>query len=143
MSYTDERTGLEVITLTECVRYLQGAEIARVAYVVDGSVHMYPVNYAWDGEAMVFRCEPDSHMARAAGREFVAEIDGIDARNRKGWSVIARGRADIVDPETSPRLADDLRTLALYPWANGDKELWLRMLPAPLTGRRVERTRVE
>ena len=139
MAYTDERTGLEVITLTECVRYLQSAEIARVAYVVDGSVQMYPVNYAWDGEAMIFRCEPDSHMARAAGREFVAEIDGIDARGRKGWSVIARGHATVVDPEKSPELAAQLKTLALYPWANGDKEIWLRMIPAPLTGRRVAR----
>lgn len=139
MAYADERTGLEIITLSECVRHLQGAEIARVAYVVDGAVQMYPVNYAWDGEAMIFRCGPESHMARAAGREFVAEIDGIDSRNHQGWSVIARGRADIVDPDKTPQLAQRLTTLALYPWANGTRDVWLRMIPAPLTGRRVTR----
>lgn len=139
MAYADERTGLEIITLTECVHHLQRAEIARVAYVVDGLVHMYPVNYAWDGEAMVFRCEPDSHMARAAGREFVVEIDGIDSRTREGWSVIARGHAEPVDPEKTPQMADRLRLLALYPWAGGEKDVWLRMIPAPLTGRRIVR----
>ena len=30
--------------------------------------------------------------------------------------------------------------MALYPWAGGDKATWLRLIPAPLTGRRIART---
>lgn len=140
MTYTDERTGLEVLTLTECVGHLESHEIARVAFLADGEVHLYPVNYVWDGEALAFRCETDGHMARAAGRVFVAEIDEIDRRSRQGWSVIARGVATRVDPIEMPEMAARLQRLALYPWAEGDKDIWLRMVPAPLTGRRASRT---
>ena len=137
MTFADERTGLEVLGLAECVQNLESHEIARVAFLADGTVHLYPVNYIWDGEAIVFRCESSSPMARAAAREFVVEIDELDVRERQGWSVIARGIVNRVDPKEVPEMADRLKRLALYPWAGGAKDVWLRMIPAPLTGRRA------
>jgi nitroimidazol reductase NimA-like FMN-containing flavoprotein (pyridoxamine 5'-phosphate oxidase superfamily) len=139
MSFADERTGLEVLGLAECVENLESHEIARVAFLADGMVHLYPVNYVWDGEAIVFRCESNTPMARATGREFVVEIDELDLRERQGWSVIARGIANRVDPKEVPEMAARLERLALYPWAAGAKDVWLRMIPAPLTGRRAAR----
>lgn len=140
MPYTDERTGLEVVTLAECVRYLESQEVARLAFVVDDRVHLYPVNYVWDGEAVVFRSEVDSTVARAIGTEVVIEVDHLESRERDGWSVVARGELVSVDPDETPELAARLRRLALYPWAGGDKEMWVRVLPAPLTGRRARRS---
>jgi len=141
MAWTDERTGNEVIPLAQCVHRLEAKQVARVAFVRDAQVHIYPVNYVWDGEAIVFRCEPSSPIAESVGKEVVIEVDHIDDREHSGWSVIARGTPEVVDPELYPDTMRRLRSLALYPWANGeDKDLWLRTMPSPLTGRVVKRS---
>ena len=138
MPDADEVTGLEIIPLTECVRLVESKEIARVAFSAAGSVQLFPINYVWDGEGIAFRCEPESPIADVVGLEVVIEIDGSDARKRSGWSVIARGYPVQVKPGETPELAKRLKRLALFPWSAGDKEVWLRLIPAPLTGRRVQ-----
>lgn len=137
MPYNDEQTGLEVITLSECVRLLEAQEVARVAFNAGGAIQLLPINFAWDGEGIVFRCEPDSSLSGSIGTEVVLEVDGMDERNRSGWSVLARGIPVSVEPDRTPELATRLRRLPLYPWVGGEKGQWLRLIPAPLTGRRV------
>ncbi len=140
MSYTDERTGNEVIPLAQCVHRLETKEVGRIAFQRAHRVHLYPINYAWDGEAIVFRCAPASPIADSIGKDAVIEIDHVDEREHFAWSVIARGIPELVDPEQSPELMRRLMSLSLYPWAEGDKSVWIRMLPSPLTGRAVKRT---
>ena len=137
MAYAAEQTGLEVLPLSKCVRHLEGHEVARVGYEIDGHVHVYPINYIWDGEAIVFRCEEGSSLARAAAGEIVIELDSANNRERSGWSIVARGTPQVVDPDETPELAARLERLAFYPWAAGEKRVWLRLIPAPLTGRSV------
>ncbi len=139
MPYNDETTGLEVVPLVDCVRYLESTEVSRVAFIAGGRLQLYPINYHWDGEAMVFRCEIGSPLAEAEGSEVVAEVDQVDLRRREGWSVVVRGVPTAVDPEATPELASRLRRLALYPWAGGEKAVWLRLIPAPMTGRILRR----
>ena len=139
MAYLDERTGLEVIPLSQCVHLLETKEVARIAFAHSGSIQLYPINYAWDGEGIVFRTENDSPIALSADTEMVVEADGTDDHQRTGWSVIARGVPTIIDPSATPELAARLKRLVLYPWTGGDKELWLRLIPAPLTGRRISK----
>lgn len=140
MSFIDERTGNEIIPLAQCVHRLEAKEVARIAFVRAQHVHLYPINYAWDGEAIVFRCASASPIADSIGKEAVIEVDDIDERARVGWSVIARGVPVLVDPEETPELMRRLRSLSLYPWAEGDKSVWIRMFPSPLTGRIVQRS---
>jgi nitroimidazol reductase NimA-like FMN-containing flavoprotein (pyridoxamine 5'-phosphate oxidase superfamily) len=138
MPYTDEKTGLEVVSLSECIRYIEAQEVARIAFVAAGRVQLYPINYAWDGESIVFRCEPGGSLASSVDGEVVFEIDETNMSERQGISVIARGVPTVVDPSDTPELAARLQRLALYPWVGGKKELWLRLIPAPLTGRRAK-----
>lgn len=139
MAYIDERTGNEVIPLAQCVHRLEAKEVARIAFVRGQHVHLYPINYAFDGEAIVFRCAAESPIADAVDREVVIEVDHIDEREQEGWSVLARGVPTQVNPEQSPELMRRLRSLSLYPWSDQDKNVWLRMVPSPLTGRVVRR----
>lgn len=141
MTWTDERTGNEVIPLAQCVHRLESKQVARVAFVRGSQVHLYPVNYVWDGEAIVFRCEPASPIADSVGKEVVIEVDHIDDREAYAWSVIARGVPQVVDPEVYPETMRRLQSLSLYPWANAEKkDVWLRTIPSPLTGRVVKRS---
>lgn len=139
MSFKDERTGNEVIPLSQCVHHLEAKEVGRVAFLRGARIHLYPINYTWDGEAIVFRCTPESPIADTIGSEVVIEVDHIDEREQFGWSVIARGVPVAVDPDETPELIRRLRSLSLYPWAEGDQSVWIRMLPSPLTGRAVKR----
>lgn len=139
MSFTDERTGNEVIPLSQCVHHLEAKEVGRIAFIRGSRIHLYPINYAWDGEAIVFRCSPESPIADAIDVEVVIEVDHIEERDQFGWSVIARGVPSYVDPNETPDLMRRLKSLSLYPWAEGDKSTWIRMMPSPLTGRVVKR----
>lgn len=137
MPFTDDTSGLEVIPLVECVHLIESAEVARVAAISDGEIVLFPVNFIWDGEAVVFRCEEDSPLARIADTQVVIELDHIDSRARSAWSVVARGTAERIDPDTRAELIERLNRILLAPWAGGEKAVWMRVLPAPLTGRRV------
>ena len=47
-----------------------------------------------------------------------------------------RGRLEEVTRFDAATL-DRLRSLALYPWADGRRDHWLRLVPSRLTGRRI------
>jgi nitroimidazol reductase NimA-like FMN-containing flavoprotein (pyridoxamine 5'-phosphate oxidase superfamily) len=137
MAYTDEDSGLEVLSLTECVRLLESNEFGRLAVSTDAGPRMYPINYHWDGEAIVFRTSPRSTIAANAGCNCAFEIDGSDVRERRGWSVIALGVPTVIDATCNPETLRRLQRLALYPWVEGRRDVWFRLVPAPLTGRRT------
>jgi nitroimidazol reductase NimA-like FMN-containing flavoprotein (pyridoxamine 5'-phosphate oxidase superfamily) len=143
MPFIDEDSGLEVISLGECVRLLESNEIGRIAVSTENGPRIYPVNYHWDGEAIVFRTTSDSTIAASEGCSCAFEVDGSDLRNRRGWSIIALGEPVGIDPESNPDTIKRLERLALYPWVESRKEpkdRWFRLIPAPLTGRRTPET---
>jgi Pyridoxamine 5'-phosphate oxidase len=63
MPTVDSRTGLEVLDRDECLRLLASQPVGRVAVVVDGSPMIFPVNYALDGESIVFRSDAGSKIS--------------------------------------------------------------------------------
>ena len=63
------------------------------------------------------------------------EIDSIDLATRRGWSVLIQGPAH--------HLAGDERDMVagahVEPWAPGNREMVVRIVPSRITGRRVGR----
>jgi uncharacterized protein len=109
---------LDELSLGECLRFLAGNQIGRIAVVVDDFPVVFPVNYRFvdrivDGPILVVRARPD----QAVGA---------------GWSVLVRGLVQHVD-------AADLANLPFadpHPWAPGRDE-WLVITPIAITGRRL------
>jgi hypothetical protein len=97
---------------------------------------IFPVNYVFDRDLIVFRTDPGSKLDAATERESVAfEVDAIDEATRSGWSVVVRGSlAEITDPADLARL----HALPLYPWAPGEKARYVRVRPLSVTGRRIK-----
>ena len=94
-----------------------------------------PVNHDVADNAIGFRTAPASVLAAAAGTDVAFEVDHVDEAVSQGWSVLAVGPARVVtDPGTVRRLADRAHT---EPWAGGERELWVSIQPARLTGRRI------
>jgi nitroimidazol reductase NimA-like FMN-containing flavoprotein (pyridoxamine 5'-phosphate oxidase superfamily) len=109
--------------------------VGRLA-VVDGfSPVVFRVNYAMDGDDIVFRVA-DGTKLRSVGRANACfEIDAFDPDRRSGWSVVVVGRLEEVTP-LDPAYERTIR-LPLDPWAEGDRRYLLRLVASRVTGRRV------
>lgn len=131
----DGRTGLEVIDRDGCLELLAADALGRVAVVEGGEPVIFPVNYALDGDRIVFRTGVGSKFhAAVRGAKASFEIDRFDTEARAGWSVVAVGRVEEATAAEAERLAE---VTGLAPWAAGDRDHWMVITPDRLSGRRV------
>jgi len=137
MQLIDLNSGLEVIDRAECLRLLAGEEVGRLGVVVGGRPEIFPVNFALDGDCVIFRTDPGTKLAGAVQDPVVFEVDRLDHATRSAWSVIIHGRAEHVTPYGSPALLHRTAHLALYPWTGTSKAHLLRIVPSTISGRRV------
>ncbi|MFF5025284.1 helix-turn-helix domain-containing protein [Streptomyces collinus] len=121
----------------ECRELMSSHGVGRIALCGDGAPVVVPVNYSVVDGAVVFRTHPDSVPAQGVGRQVAFEIDRVDDALSQGWSVLVRGTAHAVtDPGEAGRLSARAYSA---PWAGGEgRDLWVRIVPDTLTGRRIE-----
>jgi nitroimidazol reductase NimA-like FMN-containing flavoprotein (pyridoxamine 5'-phosphate oxidase superfamily) len=130
----DRRTGLEILDHDECVALLERSILARIAVVIGGQPLVFPVNFALEADAVVFRTDAGTKLYAARTGPVAFECDGIDSVYHTGWSVLGRGKAEeVVNEAELVRLA----RLPLGPWCPGPKSTWVRIRPRILTGRRI------
>ena len=127
---------LEVLTPKECIRLISEypARVGRLAIAGPRPV-ILPVNYVVDKGEIVFRTAPGTKLSAAAKDNFVAfEVDDVKPELRSGWSVLVRGQShEIRDPTERERLSK----LPLKSWAAGDKDHFVRISNAIVSGRRL------
>jgi len=131
--------GREVAQMTheECIKSLERhpSRVGRIALAGPRPV-IFPVNYAVDGESIVFRTDPGTKFHAAVHKAFVAfEVDMVEPNWHIGWSVLARGQASVVDDPTELKR---LKSLPLEPWAEGDKASYVRIDTKLLSGRQLK-----
>ena len=131
---------MEELDVNECLRLIGPGGIGRIAYVGRFGPAVLPVNYTLQVGAIVFRTaehgplDEDLRTGIADADYKVAfEIDSIDPAARKGWSVLIQGPAHHVTGAEE----DAARETGVEPWAPGDRELFVRIVPSRITGRRV------
>lgn len=129
----DPRTHLEVLPRDDCLQFLAHHHLGRLGVVADGQPIVLPVNYALDGESIVFRSDEGTKLHAALGQAVAFEIDGADNLAHAGWSVLVTGRATVVPDRDHERLG----RLPLGPWCPGPKATWVRIVPSSITGRRI------
>jgi uncharacterized protein len=128
--------GMELLGEGECLDLLARATVGRVAVTVGALPAIFPVNFALSDGAVVFRTGDGTKLAAATDQTVLAfEVDDWDPMEQTGWSVLALGRATVVeDPDEAARL----RRLPLAPWAGGTREHFVRMPIEFVSGRRIE-----
>ncbi|MGW2485834.1 helix-turn-helix domain-containing protein [Streptomyces sp. NPDC001606] len=120
----------------ECRELLATHGVGRVSVSTEGAPVVVPVNYSVVDGAIVFRTSPGSVTTRGLGHEVAFEVDRVDDALSQGWSVLVRGTARAVtDPAETRRLAEHAYST---PWAGGERDLWVRIEPSALTGRRID-----
>ena len=132
----------ESLDEAECLRLISSAEVGRLAYVGRYGPTILPVNYAMHEGTIVFRTAHDSPTDEdlrtgiaEAEYKVAFEIDELDPASREGWSVLVQGSVHHV---TSEAELASVRETGLEPWAGGARELFLRIRPTRVTGRRVK-----
>lgn len=128
-------TDLMDLDVSVCLDLLRSTEVGRVAVNTPTGPHIVPVNYTVFDAMIVFRTTPYS-VVGCYGRQVPCafEIDGIDPAQHRGWSVLARGRCDVLaDAGTLDRLAEAWP----QPWAGGQRSLVIGIRWTELTGRRI------
>jgi nitroimidazol reductase NimA-like FMN-containing flavoprotein (pyridoxamine 5'-phosphate oxidase superfamily) len=131
---------MEELDENECLRLIGAGGIGRIAYAGRFGPAVLPVNYKLRGGAIVFRTaehgplDEDLRTGIADADYKVAfEIDEIDLAAGRGWSVLVQGPAHHVEGAE----LDVVRGAGIEPWAPGDRELFVRIIPTRITGRRV------
>jgi nitroimidazol reductase NimA-like FMN-containing flavoprotein (pyridoxamine 5'-phosphate oxidase superfamily) len=124
---------LRDLTEDECRELLREQRTGRVAWCdADGPV-VLPVNYRFDDDRVLFRTSPHSELARHFSAGPAAfQIDSFDDVSRSGWSVLVRGRAELLEWDEIPDQDDRPQ-----PWADGTRTVFVRISAGEFTGRRV------
>lgn len=133
-----EEDVLEVLDEEQCRSLIQARNIGRIAFTVEGSPEIFPVNYAADGSTVVFRTAADTRLQTATKHRVAFEVDDWDATTGVGWSVVVKGVAEEITRGIDP-FAEALRQQPVIPLAPGAREVWIAVYPAQVTGRRFRR----
>ena len=75
-------------------------------------------------------------MGLYADAQVSFEVDHFDAALREGWSVLVHGRAHKVTEERAVKRLEDVTHLE--PWAPGARDVYVRIAPARISGRRIQ-----
>ncbi|MEK0097208.1 pyridoxamine 5'-phosphate oxidase family protein [Streptomyces sp. A475] len=123
------------LSVEECWARLSTHGVGRVAIDGPGGPFVVPLNYSVVEGTIAYRTAPDTTPATAIGAQVAFEVDQIDEALSQGWSVLLQGHARAVsDADTERRL----NALAYSdPWAGGERDLWVRIDPESISGRRI------
>jgi nitroimidazol reductase NimA-like FMN-containing flavoprotein (pyridoxamine 5'-phosphate oxidase superfamily) len=128
---------IEELDEDQCLKLISEGGIGRIAYVGRFGPVVLPVNYELLDGAVVFRTAANGPLDEDlrtgitdADYKVAFEIDSIDLATRRGWSVLIQGPAHHLT-------GDERSGIRVEPWAPGDREMFVRIAPSRITGRRV------
>lgn len=124
------------LTYSESEALLRAGVVGRVALSTPTGPQIVPVNYSVVDTGIIVRTSPYSVLG-TYGRDttLAFEVDHFDQPNQRGWSVVARGRAEMIQDQ---RELDHIRSVwEPRPWASGPRALFLRIRWTELTGRQL------
>lgn len=131
-----DRSGMEILDHEECMELLGTVPIGRVAMIDAGEIAVLPVNHVVREGQVYFRSAPGAKLDAGIMQHVATfQADHYDVRNGTGWSVLIKGRADLV---TDADELEELRESGVRPWSNPTfRTNWVTMQASSVTGRRI------
>ena len=124
------------LTPAECRRLIAPGGVGRIAFGTLSGPVVLPVNFAVLADTIVIRTAEGTIIDGHADEQVALEVDHIDEALCQGWSVLVRGPAHRVrHPAELHRLQEDA---VIWPWPGGEREVYVRIIPSQITGRRIE-----
>lgn len=127
---------LRELGFDDCVRMLRTGVVGRVALMTPNGPHIVPLNYTTGDDAVIVATSPYSALGTYGPGALVAfEVDHVGIEEPMGWSVVVRGRAAVLDGRAAVRWGE--RAPLPRPWADGSRNLFLRIPWTEMSGRRL------
>jgi nitroimidazol reductase NimA-like FMN-containing flavoprotein (pyridoxamine 5'-phosphate oxidase superfamily) len=121
-----------------CWRLLREADVGRLALVVDDHPEIFPVTFAVDSGTVLFRTGAGTKLVALADSPVVAfEVDGYDLATQVVWSVVVKGRAQVVRGASALLETTDV---AVHPWHASVKNHFVRLEADEVSGRCFRRS---
>jgi transcriptional regulator with XRE-family HTH domain len=126
---------VQKLTPAECRRLIAPGGIGRIAFSTVSGPVVLPVNFTVVGTSIVVRTSPGT-LIEAHGDERAAfEVDHVDEVLRQGWSVLLLGQAHrVLQPGELRHVREEA---AVLPWPGGRGDIYVRLVPDQITGRRI------
>ena len=107
--------------------------VGRLVICPGGEPLIFPLNFAVDGDTVVFRTQVGTKLSGITRSMATFEVDRIDAAGR-GWSVVIEGLAQEVLDSDPVELRARLDALDLEAWPGGDRPHVVRITPFAVRG---------
>jgi len=107
--------------------------VGRLAVCLGGEPLVFPLNFAVDGDAVVFRTQVGTKLSAITRSLVTFEVDHLDDSGQ-GWAVTFEGLAqEVLDSDPASLLAR-IDALALDTWPGGDRPHVVRITPYAVRG---------
>ena len=110
-----------------------GQPVGRLVVSVAGEPSVFPLNYALDGDAIVFRTKVGTKLSGITRSLATFQVDQIDAAGQ-GWSVTFEGLAQEVLDADPAAFQARIEALQLDTWPGGDRSHVVRITPYAMRG---------
>jgi hypothetical protein len=130
--------GLEILSEQQCRELLASRDLGRIAFRLGEDTEIFPVNYSTDDTIVIFRTGTGTKLDQSTATRVAFEVDEWDAAKKVGWSVVLKGVAQEVTRGIDP-FATALRSRPVVPLAPGERDYWIAIYPATISGRRFRR----
>jgi transcriptional regulator with XRE-family HTH domain len=120
----------------ECRRLIAPGGIGRIAFCTTSGPAVLPVNFAVVAGTIVIRTGEGTAVDGHADERVAFEVDHLDEALSQAWSVLVRGQAHRVAHPAELQIVR--RDAAIWPWPGGDRDVYVRIIPDAITGRRIE-----
>jgi nitroimidazol reductase NimA-like FMN-containing flavoprotein (pyridoxamine 5'-phosphate oxidase superfamily) len=132
----DQRSRGEQLTRAECLEILGRHGLGRLAVAESGQPDIFPVNYAMDGDRVVFRSFEGTKLDHASLDRVAFEVEEFEGDGVTACSVVVKGTAreitDAIDAASERE-----RKLDVPSWVSSQEMHWVRIVPTEITGRQV------
>jgi len=124
------------LTTAECWKLITPGGVGRIGFGTPSGPVILPVNYEVITGAIVLRTSRGTLIEGHAYQKVAFEVDHVDDALCQGWSVLVSGQAHgVLQPLELRRLRADV---SVRPWPDGQHDIWVRIVPVKITGRRVD-----
>lgn len=125
------RSHVREMSREECLERLNADVLGRIGFNDDLGPVVLPVNYRIHEGKVVIATGLSTTLARfAVGKPVALEVEDVDPLTESGWTVLVRGRAEMVPHDGMPEPRARPR-----PWAEGPRPLLIQIVPETVTGR--------
>jgi len=130
-TYHQFRGQLREMTWEECLDRLSAQVLGHIGLNDDRGPVVLPVNYRMREGSVVIATGLSNTLARfALGTAVALEVEEVDPLTESGWTVLVRGRAEMIPHDELPEREERPR-----PWVEGPRPLLIRIVPETLSGR--------